>query len=47
MPMFFLIAVWGSANREYAAIKFILYTHVRKPMRCCLAFQVVGLYLKA
>src|SRR5216110_2929835 len=24
--MYFLIAVWGSANREYASIKFFLYT---------------------
>src|ERR1043165_8363413 len=26
VPMYFLIAVWGSANREYASIKFFLYT---------------------
>ncbi|MEX1046288.1 MAG: NADH-quinone oxidoreductase subunit M [Actinomycetota bacterium] len=26
VPMYFLIAVWGSANREYAAVKFFLYT---------------------
>ncbi|MEO6810110.1 MAG: NADH-quinone oxidoreductase subunit M [Isosphaeraceae bacterium] len=26
LPMYFLIAVWGGANREYAAIKFLLYT---------------------
>jgi NADH-quinone oxidoreductase subunit M len=26
VPMYFMIAVWGSANREYAAIKFFLYT---------------------
>jgi NADH-quinone oxidoreductase subunit M len=26
VPMYFLIAVWGSANREYAALKFFLYT---------------------
>jgi NADH-quinone oxidoreductase subunit M len=26
VPMYFLIALWGSANREYAAIKFFLYT---------------------
>ena len=26
VPMYFLIGVWGSANREYAAIKFFLYT---------------------
>lgn len=26
LPMFFLIAVWGGENREYAAVKFFLYT---------------------
>ncbi len=26
IPMFFLIGVWGGENREYAAIKFFLYT---------------------
>jgi NADH-quinone oxidoreductase subunit M len=26
VPMYFLIGVWGGANREYAAIKFFLYT---------------------
>jgi hypothetical protein len=26
LPMYFLIAVWGGADREYAAIKFLLYT---------------------
>ena len=26
VPMYFLIAVWGSANRDYASIKFFLYT---------------------
>ena len=26
VPMYFLIAIWGSANREYASIKFFLYT---------------------
>jgi NADH-quinone oxidoreductase subunit M len=26
VPMYFLIALWGSANREYASIKFFLYT---------------------
>jgi NADH-quinone oxidoreductase subunit M len=26
LPMYFLIAVWGSARRDYASIKFILYT---------------------
>jgi NADH-quinone oxidoreductase subunit M len=26
VPMYFLIAIWGSANRAYASIKFFLYT---------------------
>jgi NADH-quinone oxidoreductase subunit M len=26
IPMYFLIAVWGGARRDYASIKFILYT---------------------
>lgn len=26
IPMFFLIGVWGGENKEYAAIKFFLYT---------------------
>ena len=26
LPMYFLIGIWGGAEREYAAIKFLLYT---------------------
>jgi NADH-quinone oxidoreductase subunit M len=26
VPMYFLIAIWGGANRQYAAIKFFLFT---------------------
>jgi len=26
VPMYFMIGIWGSANRQYAAIKFFLYT---------------------
>src|SRR4029077_9849316 len=28
VPMYFLIGIWGSANRMYSAIKFFLYTLV-------------------
>jgi len=28
IPMYFLIAVWGGPNKNYAAIKFFIYTHV-------------------
>ena len=26
LPMYFLIGIWGGREREYAAIKFFLYT---------------------
>src|SRR5207253_10192684 len=26
IPMYFLIGIWGSGNREYAALKFFLFT---------------------
>ena len=28
VPMYFLIGIWGGPRREYAAIKFFLYTLV-------------------
>ena len=28
IPMFFLIGIWGGPNRRYAALKFLVYTHV-------------------
>lgn len=28
VPMYFLVGIWGSERRIYAAIKFFLYTHV-------------------
>ena len=28
IPLYFLIAIWGAANRAYAAIKFLIYTAV-------------------
>jgi len=28
IPMFFLIGIWGGPNRQYASIKFLIYTHV-------------------
>ena len=30
LPMYFLIGVWGGPRKEYAAIKFFLYTLVRQ-----------------
>ena len=26
LPMYFLIGIWGGPRKEYAAIKFFLYT---------------------
>ncbi len=28
IPMYFLIGIWGGPRRDYAAIKFFIYTHV-------------------
>jgi len=28
IPMYFLIGIWGGPNKDYAAIKFFIYTHV-------------------
>src|SRR5207249_4755417 len=28
LPMFFLIGIWGGPNRRYAALKFLIFTHV-------------------
>ena len=41
VPMYFLIAGWGYANRRYAAMKFFLYTMFGS------AFMLVGLVATA
>lgn len=28
VPVFFLIGIWGGANRQYAALKVLIYTHL-------------------
>ncbi|MCL7414641.1 MAG: NADH-quinone oxidoreductase subunit M [ANME-2 cluster archaeon] len=28
IPLYFLISIWGGPNKDYAAIKFFIYTHV-------------------
>jgi len=38
-PMFLLIGIWGGARREYAAMKFILYTVAGS------AFMLVGIFV--
>ncbi len=41
VPMYFLIAQWGSANRNYASLKFILYT-MAGSLGLLLAIQLMG-----
>ncbi len=41
LPMYFLIGVWGGPRKEYAAIKFFLYTLLGS---ICLLIVMLGLY---
>jgi NADH-quinone oxidoreductase subunit M len=41
VPMYFLIAQWGGSNRNYASLKFILYT-IGGSLGLLLAIQVIG-----
>jgi NADH-quinone oxidoreductase subunit M len=42
VPMYFLINQWGSANREYASFKFLIYT-MAGSLGLLLAIQLIGL----
>src|SRR5690606_41432479 len=42
LPMFFLIAIWGGARREYASIKFFLYTLLGSVF---ILIVMIGLYI--
>ena len=42
VPMYFLINIWGSANRQYASFKFFVYT-MTGSVGLLLAIQVMGL----
>jgi NADH-quinone oxidoreductase subunit M len=42
LPMFFLIGMWGGARREYASIKFFLYTLLGSVL---ILIVMIGLYL--
>jgi len=42
LPMFFLIAVWGGPRREYASIKFFLYTLLGSIL---ILIVMIGLYI--
>ncbi len=41
IPMFFLIGVWGGPRKDYAAIKFFIYTHVASLV---MLLAIFGLY---
>ena len=43
VPMYFLIGIWGGPRREYAAIKFFLYTLVGS---VAMLLAVIGMYLE-
>lgn len=42
LPMFFLIGIWGGARRQYASIKFFLYTLLGSLL---ILIVMIGLYL--
>ena len=42
LPLYFLIGMWGGARREYAAIKFFLYTLFGSVF---MLLVMIGLYL--
>ncbi len=42
LPMFFLIGIWGGARREYASIKFFLYTLLGSIF---ILIAMIGLYI--
>ncbi len=41
LPMYFLIGIWGGARKEYAAIKFFLYTLVGSVL---MLLAIIGIY---
>ncbi|MFW9915615.1 MAG: NuoM family protein [Candidatus Thorarchaeota archaeon] len=44
VPMYFIIGIWGGPNREYAAIKFFIYTHIASLV---LLLGIIGLYIES
>lgn len=41
IPMYFLIAIWGGPNRQYAALKFLIYTLTGSIF---MLFSIIGMY---
>ncbi|MBN1310053.1 MAG: NADH-quinone oxidoreductase subunit M [Anaerolineae bacterium] len=44
VPMYFLINIWGSANRRYASFKFFIYT-MAGSLGLLLSIQLIGLIM--
>ncbi len=44
LPMYFLIGIWGGVRREYAAIKFFLYTLAGSVL---MLVALIGIYLQS
>lgn len=44
IPMFFLIGIWGGPRREYAAIKFFIYTHLAS---LAMLLAIMAMYFEA
>src|SRR5690606_29733744 len=44
LPMYFLIGIWGGPRREYAAIKFFLYTLAGSVL---MLLAILALYLNS
>jgi NADH-quinone oxidoreductase subunit M len=44
IPMYFLIAIWGGPRREYASIKFFIYTHIASLV---MLLGILALYFQA
>lgn len=42
IPMFFFIGVWGGPNKKYAAMKFLIFTHVGSTV---MLLGFIGLYV--
>jgi NADH-quinone oxidoreductase subunit M len=44
IPMYFLIGIWGGPNKDYAAIKFFIYTHVASLV---MLLAIMAMYFQA
>jgi F420H2 dehydrogenase subunit M len=44
VPLFFMVNIWGGANKKHAAIKFFIYTHVASLV---MLLGIFGLYYNA